>query len=176
MYESSEVCLTGLIRRNEETTWSQTSSQAGSIVGIVVVQVKSYSFPTNTIMYFLVQRRDSIKYRDQSIRVVVIEPGFIDTPMQTKAQSQVPMEAAALSEAGQRYYGEAYQKLQETFTRFAKNAAPPEKVAQQIKRGLTAVRPKTRYTAGTDAKLMTLLNRVLPDRTKDAILGRMIGL
>ena len=117
-----------------------------------------------------------IELRSFGIKVAVIEPGFIDTPMQTKAQTQLPEEAAELGEAGQRYYGAALEKVQALFVRFAKTAAPPEKVARQILRGLTAPRPRARYTAGPDAKLMSLLNRILPDRAKDAILGRMVGL
>ena len=117
-----------------------------------------------------------VELRGFGIKVVVIEPGFIDTPMQTKAQTQVPEEAAATGELGERYYGKAFQKLQESFARFAKNAAPPEKVARQIQRALSAANPRARYTAGPDAKLLSVLNRILPDRLKDAINGRLIGL
>ena len=117
-----------------------------------------------------------VELRGFGIKVVVIEPGFIDTPMQTKTQTQVPEEAAATGELGERYYGKAFQKLQESFARFAKNAAPPEKVARQIQRALSAANPRARYTAGPDAKLLSVLNRILPDRLKDAINGRLIGL
>ena len=117
-----------------------------------------------------------VELRSFGIKVAVIEPGFIDTPMQTKAQTQIPEEAAELGEAGQRYYGAALEKVQALFVRFAKTATPPEKVARQILRGLTTARPRARYTAGPDAKLISLLNRILPDRAKDAIFGRMVGL
>ena len=117
-----------------------------------------------------------IELRSFGIKVAVIEPGFIDTPMQTKGQTQIPEQVSELGEAGQRFYGKAFQKFQESLERFAKTAAPPEKVAKQIQRGLSAARPRARYTAGIDAKVMTPLNRILPDRAKDAIFGRLVGL
>ena len=40
-------------------------------------------------------------------------------------------------------------------------------------RALTAERPRTRYTVGSDAKLLGPLSRLLPDRAKDAIFGRL---
>ena len=73
-------------------------------------------------------------------------------------------------------YGAAYEKLLGTFARFGKNATPPETVARQIQRGLTARRPRARYTAGPDAKALNVMTRVLPDRAKDAIFGRLLGL
>ena len=45
-----------------------------------------------------------------------------------------------------------------------------------IHQAVTARRPRTRYAVGTDAKLLVPLARFLPDRAKDAIFGRLVGL
>ena len=49
-------------------------------------------------------------------------------------------------------------------------------VAKAIQRALSARRPRTRYAVGADAKLLAPLSRLLPDRAKDAIFGRLLGL
>ena len=64
----------------------------------------------------------------------------------------------------------------ELFEKFGKRAAPPESVARAILDALTAARARTRTPVGGDARLMHWLKRLLPDRGKDAILGRLTGL
>ena len=49
-------------------------------------------------------------------------------------------------------------------------------VAQAIHKALTARRPRIRYAVGPDAKLLVPLSRLLPDRAKDAIFGKLQGL
>ena len=167
----SQAFLPLLRRGGTDARLVNLSSGAGKIATPMLGPYCSSKFALEAISDAM-----RVELRGFGIKVVVIEPGFVDTPMQTKAQTQLPEEAAAMGEVGQRYYGAAFQKLEESLTRFAKTASSPEKVARQIQRGLTASRPRTRYTAGPDAKLMTGLNRILPDRAKDAILGRLIGL
>ncbi len=117
-----------------------------------------------------------VELRTAGIFVSVIEPGFIDTPMQTKGRSEAERRQAALPADAPAYYQGAMTKLREQFERFGTNATPPEAVAKAIHRALTASRPRTRYTVGTDAKLLAPLSRLLPDRAKDAIFGRLLGL
>jgi NAD(P)-dependent dehydrogenase (short-subunit alcohol dehydrogenase family) len=117
-----------------------------------------------------------VELRRSGIAVCVIEPGFIDTPMQAKAQSLNERRRAALPPDAPAYYRSAMDKLQEQFKRFSTHATPPEAVADAIHRALTAHRPRSRYAVGTDAKLLGPLSRLLPDRAKDAIFGRLVGL
>ena len=117
-----------------------------------------------------------VELRSSGIFVSVIEPGFIDTPMQPKGRGEAERQRAALPADAPAYYEAAMTKLIEQFERFGRNATPPEEVAKAIHRALTAPRPRTRYTVGTDAKLLTPMNRLLPDRAKDAIFGRLLGL
>lgn len=117
-----------------------------------------------------------VELRGAGIHVSIVEPGFIDTPMQTKGKSEAERQQAALPADAPAYYQAAMTKLREQFERFGKNATPPEAVAKAILRALTAPRPRTRYTVGMDAKMLTPMNRLLPDRAKDALFGRLLGL
>jgi NAD(P)-dependent dehydrogenase (short-subunit alcohol dehydrogenase family) len=117
-----------------------------------------------------------IELRGAGIAVVVIEPGFVDTPMQTKGRSDIERIRDAMSDEARERYGAAMKKLEENMLRFGKNATAPETAAKVIHRALTSPRPRTRYPVGNDARLLVPLTRILPDRAKDGILGRLIGL
>ena len=56
-----------------------------------------------------------------------------------------------------------------------RNAIPPDRVARVIEHALTAVRPKTRYLVGIDARIWALIAWLLPDRMRDAVVGRVMG-
>jgi NAD(P)-dependent dehydrogenase (short-subunit alcohol dehydrogenase family) len=114
-----------------------------------------------------------VELRSSGLHVCIVEPGFIDTPMQDKGKSETQRQIDRLTAEGTKHYGRAYEKFQELLERFGKNAAPAEAVAAAIHRALSADRPRARYTVGKDAKLMSALNRLLPDRGKDTILGRL---
>ena len=55
---------------------------------------------------------------------------------------------------------------------FAETGIPAEAAAKIISRAIHAPRPRTRYTVGRDAAMLTRLARVLPDRAIDRILRR----
>jgi NAD(P)-dependent dehydrogenase (short-subunit alcohol dehydrogenase family) len=117
-----------------------------------------------------------VELRQAGIRVSVIEPGFIDTPMQTKGRSENQRKLDALPPEAPDYYRRATLKMQANLERFGSRATAPEVVARAIHKALTARRPRTRYAVGADAKLLVPLARLLPDRAKDAIFGKIQGL
>ena len=96
--------------------------------------------------------------------------------MQTKGRSETERQRAALPTHAPDYYRLAYEKMQANLERFGTKATAPEAVAQAICKALTASRPRTRYAVGADAKLLVPLSRLLPDRVKDAIFGKLQGL
>jgi NAD(P)-dependent dehydrogenase (short-subunit alcohol dehydrogenase family) len=117
-----------------------------------------------------------IELRGAGIAVVIIEPGFVDTPMQTKGKSDIERIQAASSDEARERYGAAMKKLEQNMERFGKNATAPETAAKVIHRALTRARPRARYPVGNDARLLVPLTRLLPDRAKDGIFGRLLGL
>ena len=104
------------------------------------------------------------------IRVVVIEPGAIDTPIWAKGKltlariiSRLPPEAAAL-------YRQPVHTIEAGLRR---HGIPAEHVARAVEHALSARRPRTRYVVGMDAALTRLVAR-LPDRVRDAFFKRRL--
>jgi hypothetical protein len=56
------------------------------------------------------------------------------------------------------------------------DGSPPEVVAAQVLRALTAARPKTRYLAGKNATPLSLLAWLMPERLLDQLRLRLFGL
>ncbi|GAA1090841.1 hypothetical protein GCM10009577_10910 [Streptomyces javensis] len=52
-----------------------------------------------------------------------------------------------------------------------KRGKPADDAGRVIAKAVTAGKPRTRYTVGRDAALITRLSRVLPDRMLDRILA-----
>jgi hypothetical protein len=48
-------------------------------------------------------------------------------------------------------------------------------VARSVVHALTATRPRTRYRVGIDAFIQFLLARCLPDRVRDVLIRKMLG-
>ena len=82
------------------------------------------------------------------IRVSIVEPGSIATPIWERGVG----EADALLERASEEEKALYPKLHRRYQKVARSAAlrgiPPEKVAATIEQALTSARPRTRYLVG----------------------------
>jgi NAD(P)-dependent dehydrogenase (short-subunit alcohol dehydrogenase family) len=112
----------------------------------------------------------------QGVRVVVVEPGGIRTPIWQKGTADADrIEAAAPPEARSLYGAMADSLRKEAEKIASETGLPPQAVADVVGEALTADRPRTRYLVGRDAKLRATVARVLPDRVMDRLIGRALG-
>lgn len=101
------------------------------------------------------------------IDVVVIEPGGIETEWGGIALD------AAMKRSGTTAYSDiakGFKKLNETYS----DQAPPKVISDLVVKALKAKKPKTRYSAGTMAKPMLFMRKVLSDRMFDKLFYRMM--
>lgn len=117
-----------------------------------------------------------VELRPFGVRVVLIEPGAIRTPIWEKS-------LAAATTLRERYprdleslYGAMSDSVEASAAKLAARGAPPERVARTVARALTRRRPRARYTVGRDAKLAAVVARALPDRLRDRLVARASGL
>ncbi|HJQ06792.1 MAG TPA: SDR family oxidoreductase [Nocardioides sp.] len=111
--------------------------------------------------------------RPHGIRVAIVEPGNIATPIWDKGLDPAPMDA--LGPDLRRLYGSGVDFTVAQARHAAEVAIPPERVAAAIEHALTARRPRQRYLVGTDARIAVRLQRHAPrllDRLLTAAMER----
>ncbi|MER5789965.1 oxidoreductase [Streptomyces sp. NPDC001980] len=107
------------------------------------------------------------------IDVVLIEPGSIRTDWGAIAAGKL----RATSSHGP--YGEQADAMATSLERSSqpgtRMTSPATVIGKTVTRAATARRPRTRYRVGFGARPLIFLNRLLPDRTFDALVKRSSG-
>lgn len=109
------------------------------------------------------------------VKVAIIEPGSIDTPIWARGEANAE-EMLAASPDTERLYGPAVEKFREIVRQTAARGIPPERVAKAIVHALEASRPRARYLVGLDAKLQARIVPLLPTPLLDWAIGKQLGL
>ncbi|MFB7575507.1 SDR family oxidoreductase [Streptomyces sp. NPDC056165] len=105
------------------------------------------------------------------VKVVVVEPGGIRTKMADRGIAVTNQLAKAMSPEHQDRYGPLVQAVTAQTAAFTTKGTSAEDAAQVISKAVNARKPRTRYTIGRDAALLTRLTRVLPDRMLDRLVA-----
>jgi NAD(P)-dependent dehydrogenase (short-subunit alcohol dehydrogenase family) len=114
--------------------------------------------------------------RPWGIKVAIVEPGSIATPIWERGEAEVDAIAARARDGHVDLYGEAIDAYRDVARKTGARGIPPERVAKKIERALTARRPRTRYLVGADARGQALAQAVLPDRLVDWLVARATGM
>lgn len=109
------------------------------------------------------------------IEVAIVEPGAIATPIWRKSAELVERSLPAMPAATLALYERGMAALERAADRAARGAIPADRVADAVLHALTARHPRTRYVVGADARIRLLL-RLLPDRWRDRLVARAMGL
>ncbi|HEX6601783.1 MAG TPA: SDR family oxidoreductase [Solirubrobacterales bacterium] len=113
--------------------------------------------------------------RPWNLKVSIIEPGSIDTPIWERGQRKGE-EIEAKAPQTSLLYGAAIEKFRKVIEDTAERGIPPEKVAKAIAHALESSRPKSRYLVGLDAKLQARLKPLIPTGLFDRIVARQLNL
>jgi len=92
--------------------------------------------------------------RPYGIRIVLVEPGDIDTGFN---------DAMSFGDSSTSAYGDAIRETERVIRESLPKAPGPETVARAIERALTARHPRVRYAVGPDSWAVPLGSRLLPD-------------
>lgn len=104
------------------------------------------------------------------VRVVVVEPGAVRTDMADRVVANTNRFADAMSPEQRGRYGRLIQAINTQSAVHTPRGKSADDAAQVVAKAVTAGNPRTRYTIGRDAALITRLARVLPDRLLDRVL------
>ncbi|HEY8502672.1 MAG TPA: SDR family oxidoreductase [Solirubrobacterales bacterium] len=113
--------------------------------------------------------------RPWGLKVAIVEPGSIDTPIWERGQRKGE-EIEARSPRTSQLYGAAIEKFRKVIEDTAERGIPPEKVAKAIAHALESKRPKARYLVGLDAKVQARLKPLIPTPLFDRFVARTLGL
>lgn len=114
--------------------------------------------------------------RPWGIKVAIVEPGSIATPIWDRGDEEVDAIAERARDGHADLYGKAMVSYREVARKTGERGIPPEKVAAKIEHALTARRPRTRYLVGADAHGQALVAKLLPDRLLDWVVARATGM
>jgi NAD(P)-dependent dehydrogenase (short-subunit alcohol dehydrogenase family) len=121
---------------------------------------------------------DSLRMELQpwNIHVSLVEPGFVQTPIISKSFAAAQEMRAELPAEAVQLYGPAFSAVEDATRRESAKAVPPDVVAKAVEHALTARRPRTRYMVGANSGFQISLARLLPDRWRDSLITRRLGL
>ena len=105
------------------------------------------------------------------VGVVVVEPGAVRTEMLGRAIATAKETMSAMTPEQSRRYGGLVQAVNAQAVSSTESGLAADAAAAVIAKAVTARRPRTRYTVGRDAAMITRLVRVLPDRALDRVLA-----
>ena len=109
-----------------------------------------------------------MEVRRDGVRVILIEPGFVDTKIWEDVRHDVDAYGASP-------YGPAYRRLEQFTKMSAPIMAHPRQCARVIAMALTNPHPRTRYLVGLDARLEAMTTLV-PTIVRDRVTRRVLGL
>ncbi|MGU3652645.1 SDR family NAD(P)-dependent oxidoreductase [Mycolicibacterium sp. A43C] len=104
------------------------------------------------------------------VEVVVIEPGAVRTEMLGRAIAGAHDTVAAMPAEQRRRYSGLVRAVNAQAEASIKSGLPAADAAAVIAKAITARKPRTRYTIGREAALLSV-TRLLPDRLVDRILS-----
>jgi NAD(P)-dependent dehydrogenase (short-subunit alcohol dehydrogenase family) len=127
--------------------------------------------PYSSSKFALEALSDTLRRELRDVRVIVVEPGAMATPIWDRGIATADALYADMPPAAHERYGELVRVMRGQAEVLGREGDPPERVAQVIVRALTARRPRTRYLVGRDAKIQAAMARVLPGRALDTVLA-----
>jgi NAD(P)-dependent dehydrogenase (short-subunit alcohol dehydrogenase family) len=117
-----------------------------------------------------------LELRQWGIPVALIEPGAIDTSIWGKGLAEADELEKELDERAHALYDGQIAAVRKMAEKSAAEAVPPVEVARAVAHALTSDKPKTRYVVGRDAKIQAILARVVPDRQRDWLVAKTVGM
>ncbi|HVZ17793.1 MAG TPA: SDR family oxidoreductase [Terriglobales bacterium] len=117
-----------------------------------------------------------LELRSSGVRVVIVEPGAINTPAVEKTLGDVEGVIRSLPPRGAEEYGDMLRRFVKRGYAMESHGSVPDVVAQAVQQALTEDRPKPRYGAGKHATILPLLGILVPAVILDVLLLKALGL
>jgi NAD(P)-dependent dehydrogenase (short-subunit alcohol dehydrogenase family) len=114
-----------------------------------------------------------MELKHQGVRVTIVEPGAMQTPLWEKTAANTKADGYAGSDATRRLYERALAAAEKAAA--GTNLGSVDALVKTIARALSSRNPDPRYVAGRDARQLVMLRRV-PQGLRDRVLMNAMGL
>ncbi|GAA5024733.1 short-chain dehydrogenase [Marivirga lumbricoides] len=106
------------------------------------------------------------------VKVVVVEPGAVTSEMSKRVRSNAQRITNEMTKEQRSRYSKLMHAMVSQAESYIDKAVSAEKAGQIIANILNNKRPRTRYTIGSDAAMLSVLIKYLPDRLLDKLIAR----
>jgi NAD(P)-dependent dehydrogenase (short-subunit alcohol dehydrogenase family) len=173
-----ETNFFGMVRVTQRVLPEMRERRRGRIINLSSVAGKMSSpvlGPYSSSKHAVEAMSDSlrIELKPFGVQVILIEPGYIRSDME---RATVELSSRYVREAQKSPYAAVYQGFQRGWGKMTKDSkTKPEDCARVILGAIRANPPRARYTVTREAKIVTFLRRVLPDRALDRMMVKTYG-
>jgi len=112
----------------------------------------------------------------RGVKVIVIEPGTVATPMWDKGIATMDQLAGDMNADQHARYDDVVAAMQKQAQKQAGSGIVPLQAAKVIADAIQSPKPRTRYLVGRDAKLLAGMTGLLSDRMVDRFVARNLGI
>jgi NAD(P)-dependent dehydrogenase (short-subunit alcohol dehydrogenase family) len=116
-----------------------------------------------------------IELRRWGIKVIVVAPGAIKTPIWEKSAIMADKLAEGVSPEGVKLYEEDLDRWRKAVEKMAEAADPVEKIVEKIVLALTAPRPRARYYLRFSQRFMCRGLKTVPESIRDWFVRRALN-
>lgn len=146
----------------------------GSIAGRVAVPFLG-AYVTSKFALEAITDVLRIELKRFGIRVAIVEPDSVATPIWSKLRRQTDQLGESLQDAHAPLYANEVDELQEAGRRLHRRGMPVERVVGAIRHALLARRPRSRYPLGWRTRLAGCSAGLVPDGIRDWFVLRLMG-
>lgn len=158
-----------LLRQTPDSRVVFMSSVSGQIAPPFVGPYASSKFALEAMADAL-----RMELRSFGIRVIVVQPGNVRTPIWQKGRDAKEEIIARMPEEAVTHYGGAVESLVRATEHEERTGIDPQIVADAVLRALTAEQPKARYPVGNPPAWQRRLASLLPERVRDRLILRTV--
>jgi NAD(P)-dependent dehydrogenase (short-subunit alcohol dehydrogenase family) len=108
--------------------------------------------------------------RPFGMKVIIIEPGPIETAIWKKSETTTEKKVQSLDSATYQLYLPHLVKQEKVLNQVLMSMVKPSVVTDTLMRALRAKKPKLRYPVGKGIKVLVWLSKIIPDRLIDRVM------